>query len=168
MPRSKHRVLFVCTGNSARSIFAEAILRKDAGDRFEVFSAGARPRSEVNPVALEILEQKGHDITGLRSKNLAAFQGPDAVHVDFVFTVCNRAANEECPPWDGQPVSAHWGIPDPAATAGTEAERRLLFQQTYDALQKRLRAFAALPINSLDRLSLQRAVDDISKEKVLA
>lgn len=163
MARSKFKVLFICTGNSARSIFAESILRKEGGDRFEAFSAGTRPRSELNPFALEVLEQKGHDVSILRAKNIAEFQGPEAPVFDFVFTVCNRAANEECPAWQGQPVSAHWGMPDPVASDGTDAERSLAFHHAYGALLNRIRAFTALPIEALDRISLQRAVDDIAR-----
>lgn len=161
MSDRKYKVLFICTGNSARSIFAESILRKDAADRFQAFSAGTKPRSELNPFALEILEQKGHDVSVLRSKNLAQFQGPDALRFDFVFTVCNRAANEECPAWTGQPVSGHWGVPDPVKVEGTDAEKSLAFHQAYGALRKRILAFTALPITSLDRISLQNAVDRI-------
>jgi len=163
MAHTPYKVLFICTGNSARSIFAEAILRKDGGDRFEVFSAGTRPRSELNPFALRVLEQKGHDISVLRAKNVAEFQGADAPVLDFVFTVCNRAANEECPAWQGQPVSAHWGMPDPVAVDGTQAEKSLAFQHSYGAILNRVRAFAALPIEALDRITLQRAVDGISQ-----
>lgn len=159
----KYNVLFICTGNSARSIFAESILRKEVGDRFEAFSAGTKPYSELNPFALEVLEQKGYDISILRSKHVAEFQGPGAPKFDFVFTVCNQAANEECPAWTGQPVSAHWGMPDPAKAEGTDAEKSLAFHQAYGALRNRIIAFTALPIASLDRISLQRAVDDIGR-----
>ena len=161
MPHDKYKVLFICTGNSARSIFAESILRKEAGDRFEAFSAGTAPYSELNPHALAVLEQKGHDTSVLRAKNIAEFQGPDAPRLDFVFTVCNRAANEECPAWAGQPVSAHWGMPDPVKAEGTDAQKSLAFQQAYGALLNRIKAFTALPFESLDRISLQRAVDRI-------
>ena len=163
MSDRKYKVLFICTGNSARSIFAESILRKEAGDRFEAHSAGTRPRSELNPFALEVLDQKGHDISVLRAKNVDEFRGEGAPKFDFVFTVCNQAANEECPAWTGQPVSAHWGMPDPVKVDGTPAQKSLAFQQTYGALQNRIRAFAALPIASLDRISLQEAVDDIGR-----
>ncbi|WP_371038581.1 helix-turn-helix domain-containing protein [Rhodosalinus sp. FB01] len=161
MPENLYKVLFICTGNSARSIFAESILRKEAGDRFEAYSAGTKPYSELNPFALEVLAQKGHDISVLRAKNLSEFQGDDAPRFDFVFTVCNQAANEECPAWQGQPISAHWGMPDPVKVEGTDAEKSLAFQQAYGALRNRIRAFAALPLASLDRISLQKAVDEI-------
>ena len=164
MSDRKYKVLFICTGNSARSIFAEAILRKEAGDRFEAYSAGTRPHSELNPFALEVLEQKGHDVSVLRSKNVGEFQGPAAARFHFVFTVCNQAANEECPAWSGQPVSAHWGMPDPVKAEGTHAEKSLAFQQTYGALHNRIKAFSALPVASLDRISLQKAVDDLGRK----
>ena len=161
MTDHRYKVLFICTGNSARSIFAESILRKEAGDRFDVWSAGTAPRSELNPFALEVLRQKGHDISVLRAKNVAEFQGEGAPKFDFVFTVCNQAANEDCPAWTGQPVSAHWGMPDPVKAEGTDAQKSLAFHQAYGALHNRIKAFAALPFASLDRISLQRAVDDI-------
>lgn len=163
MTEPKYNVLFICTGNSARSIFAESILRKEAGDRFVAFSAGTKPYSELNPHALEVLDQKGHDISVLRSKNMSEFQGPDAPKFDFVFTVCNQAANEDCPAWTGQPVSAHWGMPDPVKVEGTDAEKSLAFHQSYGALRNRILAFTALPIASLDRISLQKAVDEIGR-----
>lgn len=161
--RSRYRVLFLCTGNSARSIFAEAILRKEAGDRFDVFSAGTKPKSELNPFALEVLKQNGHDISRLRAKSITEFQGPDGPTFDFVFTVCDQAANEDCPAWVGQPVNAHWGVPDPVKAGGNVAERNLAFHQTYGALRNRILAFAALPIASLDKISLQRALDDLAR-----
>ena len=163
MSDARRKVLFLCTGNSARSIFAEALLRREAGDRFEVFSAGTRPRSELNPFALDLLRQKGHEISDLRAKHVAEFQGPGAPRFDFVFTVCDRAANETCPPWEGQPVTAHWGTPDPVAAGGTEAQKSLAFQQAYGALHNRIRAFAALPLDQLDRISLQQAIDEIGR-----
>ena len=156
-----YKVLFICTGNSARSIFAESILRKEAGERFETFSAGTKPSSQLNPFALEVLAQKGHDTSVLRAKHVSEFQGEDAPKFDFVFTVCNQAANEDCPAWAGQPVSAHWGMPDPVKAEGTDAEKSLAFHQAYGALLNRIKAFTALPISSLDRISLQRAVDTI-------
>ncbi|WP_424932323.1 helix-turn-helix domain-containing protein [Amaricoccus macauensis] len=162
MSDQKYNVLFICTGNSARSIFAESILNREAGDRFTAYSAGTKPYSELNPFALEVLEQNGYDISTLRSKNVSEFQGPDAPKFDFVFTVCNRAANEECPSWNGQPVSAHWGMPDPVKAEGTDAQKSLAFHQSYGALRNRILAFTALPIASLDRISLQKAVDEIA------
>ncbi len=159
----KYNVLFICTGNSARSIFAESILRDVAGDRFVAYSAGTKPSSELNPFAIDVLEQKGHDVSVLYAKNIAAFQDVGAPDFDFVFTVCNQAANEDCPSWQGQPVSAHWGLPDPVKVEGAEAEKSLAFHQTYGALRNRIVAFTSLPIASLDRRSLQRAVDDIGQ-----
>ncbi|SFK85546.1 helix-turn-helix domain-containing protein [Celeribacter marinus] len=163
MSDTKFNVLFVCTGNSARSIFAETILREMAGDRFVAYSAGTAHRSDLNPIAVELLRAKGHDVSPLRSKNVAEFQAADAPVMDFVFTVCDRAANEECPTWAGQPLSGHWGLPDPVKAQGTEAERRLAFQQTYGALRNRMLAFSSLPFDQLDRGSLQKHVDDIGK-----
>lgn len=165
MADRKYTVLFICTGNSARSIFAESILHDLAGDRFTAFSAGTRPRSELNPFALDVLNQKGHDVSVLRAKHISEFQGPEAPALDFVFTVCDRAANEECPTWQGQPISAHWGLPDPVKVEGSDAEKNLAFHQTYGALRNRMTGFAALPLASLDRLSLQKAVDDIGQSK---
>jgi len=161
MMDQKFNVLFICTGNAARSIFAETILRETARDRFEVFSAGTMPSSELNPFAVEVLNSKGHDTSGLRAKNVAEFQHAEAPRFDFVFTVCDQAANEDCPAWTGQPVSAHWGMPDPVKATGTSAEKSLAFQQAYGVLHRRITAFAALPFDALDRVSLQRAVDDI-------
>ena len=161
MEGRKFNVLFICSGNSARSIFAEAILRSEAGDRFNAYSAGTRPNSQINPFALDVLRHKGHDTSLLTSKHVKVFQAEDAPSFDFVITVCNRAANEECPSWDGQPVSAHWGMPDPVKVDGTDAAKSLAFQQSYGALRNRIVAFTSLPFGTLDRLSLQRAVDDI-------
>ncbi|WP_323784200.1 ArsR family transcriptional regulator [Thalassovita sp.] len=164
MSDRKYNVLFICTGNSARSIFAETILRDQAGERFDVYSAGTRPYSQLDPFALEVLKAKGHDISGLRAKNVSEFCAPDAPQMDFVFTVCDQAANEECPAWEGQPVSAHWGMPDPVKAEGTDAQKSLAFQQAYGALRNRILSFTALPLDSLDRISLQKAVDDIARE----
>ena len=159
----KFNVLFICTGNSARSIFAETLLRDLAGDRFEVYSAGTKPFSELNPMAVDVLRQKGHDVSRLRAKNVQEFMAEDAPVFDFVFTVCDRAANEDCPAWAGQPVSAHWGMTDPVKATGSEAERSLAFQAAYGALRNRITAFTALPMETLDRISLQKAVDEIGQ-----
>jgi len=155
-------VLFICSGNSCRSIFAESILRHHASDRFTAHSAGTRPYSELNPFAVELLESKGHDISPLRAKTIAEFQGEDAPQMDFVFTVCDAAAGESCPPWPGQPITAHWSMPDPVKVEGTEAEKRLAFQHAYGLLNNRLKAFQALPFDALSRLALQERVDDIA------
>ena len=163
MTDRKYNVLFICTGNSARSIFAESILRDIAGDRFAAYSAGTRPHSELNPFALDVLEKNGHDVSVLRAKNIAEFQAADAPEFDFVFTVCDQAANEECPAWQGQTISAHWGLPDPVKVEGTDAEKSLAFHQTYGALRNRMTGFTALPIAALNRMSLQKAVDEIGQ-----
>lgn len=159
----KHNVLFICTGNSARSIFAEAIMRHEARDRFNVYSAGSHHQSEINPHAIEILENHGIETAGLRSKNTSEFRAGDAPTMDFVFTVCDLAANEDCPPWSGQPVSAHWSLPDPAKASGNASEKRLAFQQSFGAISIRINAFTALPVEALDRVSLQYKVDEIGK-----
>ncbi|WP_299085015.1 helix-turn-helix domain-containing protein [uncultured Ruegeria sp.] len=163
MTDRKFSVLFICVGNSARSIFAETLLREIAGDKFNVFSAGTQPNSKLNPFALHILNEKGHDTSVLRSKNISEFTGSDAPEMDFVFTVCNQAANEECPPWEGQPISGHWGMVDPVKATGTDAEKSLAFQNAYGALKRRIEAFTSLPVESLDRIALQSAVDDIGR-----
>ena len=163
MSFKKFSVLFICTGNSARSIFAETILRDMAGDRFDVYSAGTKPYSELNPMAVDVLRQKGHDVSGLRAKNVQEFIAQDAPKFDFVFTVCDQAANEDCPAWSGQPISAHWGMVDPVKASGSEAERSLAFQVAYGALRNRIGVFTALPMNTFDRISLQKAVDDIGQ-----
>lgn len=160
---SPYHVLFICTGNSARSIFAESILRDIAGARFVAHSAGIKPRASLNPFARDLLEQKGHDLSALCPKDIADVQAPDAPVFDFVFTVCNQAANEDCPAWPDQAISAHWGVSDPARVDGSKAQKSLAFHQTYNALRHRINAFAALPLSSLDRMSLQRAVDAIGQ-----
>jgi protein-tyrosine-phosphatase/DNA-binding transcriptional ArsR family regulator len=157
-------VLFLCSGNSARSIFAEALLRDLGRGRFQAFSAGTRPGTALNPFALEVLQRNGHDTTTLRSKHVAEFQQPDSIVMDFVFTVCDTAAAEECPPWPGQPITGHWGLPDPVKATGTDAERALVFAQTYAALRRRIAAFVELPFDSLSRLALQSRVDAIGAE----
>jgi arsenate reductase len=162
-PKQKRNALFICTGNSTRSIFAEALLRREAGDRFEAYSAGTHAGSVLNPFAIALLQSKGHDTDLLRAKSIAEFQAPDAPEIDFVFTVCDQAANEECPFWPGQPISAHWGLPDPVKATGTDAEKQRAFLQAYEQLKNRIRAFAALPFDTLDRVSLQARVDEINK-----
>ena len=157
-------VLFICSGNSARSIFAEALLRDLGQDRFRAHSAGTRPNTELNPFALEVLRRNGHDTASLRSKHISEFQQPGSPVMDFVFTVCDTAAAEECPPWPGQPITGHWGLPDPVKATGTDAEKALVFAQTYAALRRRILAFVALPFESLSRLSLQSHVDAIGAD----
>ena len=155
-------VLFICSGNSARSIFAEVLLRDLGRGKFQAFSAGTRPSSELNPFALDVLTRNGHDVTALRSKHISEFQRPDSIVMDFVFTVCDTAAAEECPPWPGQPITGHWGLPDPVRATGTDAEKALVFAQTYAALRRRVQAFVALPFETLNRMSLQASVDRIA------
>ena len=157
-------VLFICSGNSARSIFAEALLRDLGKGKFQAFSAGTRPGTELNPFAIEILKRNGHDTSGLRSKHISEFQQPASIVMDFVFTVCDTAAAEECPPWPGQPITGHWGLPDPVKATGTDAEKALVFAQTYAALRRRVTAFVELPFDSLSRMSLQSRVDAIGTD----
>ncbi len=157
-------VLFICSGNSARSIFAEALLRDLGKGKFQAFSAGTRPNTQLNPFALEILKRNGHDTSGLRSKHISEFQQPDSIVMDFVFTVCDTSAAEECPPWPGQPITGHWGLPDPVKGIGTDAEKALVFAQTYAALRRRIMTFVELPFESLSRMSLQSRVDAIGYE----
>ncbi len=157
-------VLFICSGNSARSIFAEALLRDLGKSKFQAFSAGIRPNTELNPFALEVLKRNGHDVTGLRAKHVSEFQKPKSIVMDFVFTVCDTSAAEECPPWPGQPITGHWGLPDPVKATGTEAEKALVFAQTYAALRRRITAFVELPFESLSRMSLQSRVDSIGTD----
>jgi protein-tyrosine-phosphatase/DNA-binding transcriptional ArsR family regulator len=157
-------VLFICSGNSARSIMAEALLRDLGRGRFQAFSAGTRPNTSLNPLALDVLERNGHDTGGLRAKHISEFRQPGAPVMDFVFTVCDRAAAEECPPWPGQPITGHWGLPDPVKAEGTEAERALVFAQTYGVLRRRIAAFVELPFASLSRMSLQARVDELGAD----
>ena len=164
VPDTDFDVLFICSGNSARSIFAEALLRDLGKGKFQAFSAGTRPNSELNPIALDVLRRNGHDVAGLRSKHISEFQQPGAIVMDFVFTVCDAAAAEECPPWPGQPITGHWGLPDPVKASGTDAEKALVFAQTYAALRRRITAFVELPFESLSRLYLQSRVDAIGTD----
>lgn len=157
-------VLFICTSNSARSIFAEALLNDLGQGRFHAFSAGTIPRGEPHPRALAVLDRAGFETSHLRSKDLSEFEGEGAPQLDFVFTVCDRAASEECPPWPGHPLTAHWGIPDPVKEAGTEAEQALAFATAFDALRRRIAAFVALPMAELDRIALQKRIDDIGRD----
>ncbi len=158
-----YNVLFLCTGNSARSILAEAILNKVGAGRFKAYSAGSQPRGEVNPHALELLGRLDYDISQFRSKPWDEFAKPDSPKLDFVITVCDNAAGEVCPVWPGQPMTAHWGMPDPAAAEGSPAEIAVAFADTYRMLNNRLSAFANLKMSGLDRLSLQHQVSDIAK-----
>lgn len=156
-------VLFLCSGNSARSIFAEAILAREGMGKFKAYSAGSMPKAEVHPYTLDLLRQLNHPVKDIRAKSWGEFATPGAPQLDFVFTVCDDAAKEVCPIWPGQPMSAHWGVPEPAAAEGTEAERRLAFAEAYRMLKNRISAFVNLPISSLDRLSLKTKLDAIGK-----
>jgi arsenate reductase (thioredoxin) len=157
-------VLFLCTGNSARSIIAESLLNRYGTGRFRAFSAGSHPKGAVHPFALDLLAKLNLPTTGLRSKSWDEFARPGAPALDFVFTVCDNAANEVCPVWPGQPMTAHWGIPDPAAAKGTEEERRRAFATSLNQLTNRIRIFASLPLDKLDRIALQRRVDEIGRD----
>lgn len=159
-----YNVLFLCTGNSCRSILAEAILNRAGGGRFRAYSAGSHPMGAVNPHALSLLERMGHPTEALWSKPWDVFtreKNPDAPELDFVFTVCDNAAGEMCPIWPGQPMSAHWGLPDPALFEGSGAERAVVFADAYRMLANRIELFANLPMRSLDKLSLQKRLDQI-------
>src|SRR5262250_2230268 len=156
-------VLFLCTGNSARSIMAEAILNKVGAGRFRAYSAGSQPKGKVNPETLRLLQSLGFDTSGFRSKSWDEFAKPSAPALDFVFTVCDNAAGEACPVWPGQPMTAHWGVPDPAEATGSEAEVRLAFADALRMLTNRINIFISLPIRSLDQLALQRQLDAIGK-----
>jgi arsenate reductase (thioredoxin) len=158
-----YNVLFLCTANSARSIMAEAILNKIGAGRFCAFSAGSQPKGRINPHALQLLQSHGHDVSGFRSKSWSEFAEPGAPLLDFVFTVCDNAAGETCPVWPGQPMTAHWGVPDPALATGSPAEIALAFKDTYRMLNQRIGIFAALPLRSLDRLSLQSKLRQIGR-----
>lgn len=166
MRERTYNVLFLCTGNSARSIMAEAILDRMAGDRFRAYSAGSYPKDAVHPMTLQLLDQLGIATEGLRSKSWDEFAGPDAPHMDFVFTVCDQAASEPCPVWPGQPVTAHWGTADPAAAEGDERQRLQAFRAAYRELERRIRLFTDLPLARLDRLRLQTEVEAIGRRGV--
>jgi arsenate reductase (thioredoxin) len=158
-------VLFLCTGNSARSIIAEAIINRVGNGKFKGYSAGSMPVGKVHPMALELLNRLNYDTSGLRSKAWEEFTAPGAPELDFVFTVCDDAANEVCPIWPGQPTSAHWGLPDPVAVECDDIQRALAFADTYRMLNNRIGIFTSLPLESLDSLSLQRHLDDIGKSR---
>ena len=159
----QYNVLFLCTGNSARSILAEALVNHLGKGRFRGFSAGSQPTGRVNPYALGLLERLNIPAGEARSKSWDEFAAPGAPPLDFVFTVCDNAAGEVCPVWPGQPVTAHWGVDDPAAVTGTELEKTEAFRRAYRVLEHRIRAFASLPIESLDRLKLRTRLDEIGR-----
>ena len=159
-------VLFLCTGNSARSIIAEAIMSRLGQGKFRAYSAGSQPKGAVHPQAAALLRKLNYDISGMRSKSWTEFSQPGAPQLDFVFTVCDNAAAEACPLWPGQPMTAHWGVPDPAAATGTEAEIAYAFSEAYRMLDARISIFVSLPMRSLDQLALQRQLEEIGKMKV--
>ncbi len=163
MSRAPYNVLFLCTGNSARSILAEAILSRLGAGKFNAYSAGSQPKGEVNPHAITLLKRFNYKTDGFRSKSWDEFAAPGAPQLDFVFTVCDNAAGEVCPIWPGQPMTAHWGVPDPAAVEGSEAEIAAAFVDAYGRLQNRITAFTSLPLDSLDRMTLQRKLGDIGR-----
>jgi arsenate reductase (thioredoxin) len=163
MAERPFNVLFLCTGNSARSIMAEAILDKLGAEKFRAHSAGSQPKGEVNPETLRLLASLGYDTAPLRSKSWGEFAKPGAPALDFVFTVCDNAAGEACPVWPGQPMTAHWGVPDPAQATGSPAVIALAFKDAYRMLHQRIGIFTALPLRSLDQLSLQRRLQDIGR-----
>jgi protein-tyrosine-phosphatase len=163
MPDRPFNVLFLCTGNSARSIMAEAILNKTGAGKFHAFSAGSQPKGQVHPETLRLLRSLDFDTARFRSKSWGEFARPGAPALDFVFTVCDNAAGETCPYWPGQPMTTHWGIPDPAAAVGSPAEIAIAFKDAYRMLSQRIAVFTALPIRSLDKLSLQARLEDIGR-----
>ena len=163
MPGQPFNVLFLCTGNSARSILAEAYLNTAGAGRFRAYSAGSHPTGKVNPFAVELLRKKGISTDGLRSKSWDEFAGPGAPALDFVYTVCDNAAGEACPLWPGQPVTAHWGVPDPAAMAGSDEDKRRAFLGAFTTLSSRIRLLLELPVARLDAHSLRKSLDDIGR-----
>ena len=163
--KEQYNVLFLCTGNSARSIIAEAILNRAGRGRFKAFSAGSQPKGKINPRTLDLLRKFNYDVSTLRSKSWTEFAKPGAPDIDFVFTVCDNAAGESCPLWPGQPITAHWGIPDPVAASGTQAEIALAFKDAYRMLKRRIDLFLALPIEKLDRLVLTTQLKEIGRSE---
>jgi arsenate reductase (thioredoxin) len=166
MSENPFNVLFLCTHNSARSVIAECVMNRLGGGKFKAYSAGSQPSGKVHPHAIELLKRLNYDTTGLRSKSWEEFARPGAPQLNFVFTVCDDAANEVCPVWRGQPMSAHWGLPDPSRVEGTEAEREFAFADTHRMLYQRIGIFTNLPLKSLDKLSLQKRLDDIGRAKL--
>jgi len=163
MAERPYNALFLCTGNSARSIIAESILNREGRGRFRAFSAGSHPKGAINPHTLRLLQRLNYDTSGLRPKSWREFAQPGAPELDFVFTVCDDAAGEACPVWPGQPMTAHWGIADPAAAQGSDAEIAVAFNEAYRMLNQRIGIFVALPIQLLDRLTLQSRLRDIGR-----
>ena len=165
-PSRPFNVLVLCTGNSARSILAEALFNRIGQGKFQAYSAGSHPTGFVQPIALELLESVGMPTEGLRSKNWDEFARPDAPHMDFIITVCDRAHGEVCPLWPGTPVSAHWGFPDPAAASGDEAHQRYAYNEVLHGLSNRIRQFVSLPLEALDALAIKREMDRIGSEPI--
>lgn len=163
MTKETYNVLFLCTGNAARSIIAEAIMNREGKGKFRAYSAGSKPGPAPHPYTLDLLKGLHHNTDFARSKSWDEFANPDATQMDFVFTVCDNAAAEECPYWPGQPMTAHWGVPDPVKVEGPDAVKRLAFAEAYRMLRSRISIFCNLPIVSLDRMALQRNLDDIGK-----
>ncbi len=163
MTEQPFNVLFLCTGNSARSIVAEAILNRLGVGKFRAFSAGSQPKGQVHPETIRLLQSLGYDVSRLRSKSWSEFANPGAPLLDFVFTVCDNAAGETCPVWPGQPMTAHWGVPDPAEATGTQAEIALAFKDAYRMLERRIGIFTSLPLRSLDHLNLQKKIREIGR-----
>jgi protein-tyrosine-phosphatase len=163
--KKTYNVLFLCTGNSARSIMAEALLNRAGQGHFRAFSAGSQPKGKVHPYTIDLLRKLHFDVSGARSKSWLEFAQPDSPKLDFVFTVCDNAAGETCPVWPGQPMTAHWGVPDPVAATGNEAEVRFAFADTLRMLTNRINIFVSLPLDKLDRLSLQKKLEEIGKTK---
>jgi arsenate reductase (thioredoxin) len=155
--------LFLCTGNSARSIIAEAILNQLGAGRFQAYSAGSQPKGSVNPHTITLLQGLGYETSGFRSKSWSEFAGPGAPALDFVFTVCDNAAGEACPVWPGKPVTSHWSVPDPAEATGSDAEIAMAFKEAYRMLHQRISVFVSLPIRSLDQLTLQHRLKQIGR-----
>ena len=158
-----YNVLFLCTGNTARSVLAEGILRKDGGGRFNAYSAGSQPKGIINPFALKVLGAFGYPTDGYRSKNWDEFAVPSAPVMDFIFTVCDSAAGEACPVWPGHPMTAHWGIPDPAAVEGTDIEKEAAFVTAFKQMRNRIGVFTALPMTSIDAMSLKAKLREIGQ-----
>jgi arsenate reductase len=163
MSQTVYNVLFLCTGNSARSVMAECIMNREGAGKFKAFSAGSQPRGIIDPAVLKLLAKLNYNVETLRSKSWDEFAVPDAPKLDFVFTVCDNAAGETCPLWPGQPMSAHWGVPDPVAFEGSEAEKAYFYLDVFRMLSNRIGIFCALPFRSIDRLALKKHLDDIGK-----
>jgi protein-tyrosine-phosphatase len=163
--KAPYNILFLCTGNSARSILAECIANRAGAGKLRGYSAGSMPKGEVHPQAIKLLASLGYETEGLRSKSWNEFAAPGAPELDFIVTVCDNAAGETCPVWPGKPILAHWGVPDPAAIEGPEAEVALAFADAYRMLSNRIELFAALPVGSLDQLAMKRRMDEIGQNR---